>query len=273
MSMELFREIVRQLTPLPTLKKIYLHKDGEPLLNPELEKMVALIKEKSVAHKVAFTTNGVLLNRTRAMEFASSGLDEMNISLDAATPEIYKLIKKCDKLEQIEKTIMSILEKDISFRINLTFIEMKENRHEVELFQRKWEPYPVNIIINQYHDWCGYAANAERLPEVRSRPICDNPFYSLAINVGGSVTICCMDHNREAVVGNVRENSLADIWNGRRIEEVRKKLFDGDNGPLPCGNCTYKMKYREIISPLMLENSKMRDRYETNRLLHINLKC
>ena len=61
---------------------------GEPLLHPDLIKMVDLIKEKGL--RLTIETNGVLLTKSLAHYLKeNSSLAHISVSLDGATPEIH----------------------------------------------------------------------------------------------------------------------------------------------------------------------------------------
>ena len=72
---------------------ITINKDGEPLLHPELPKMVKYAKDKKAAHKINFYTNGILLSETKSLELINSGLDTIHISIDAFSKGTYKKLK------------------------------------------------------------------------------------------------------------------------------------------------------------------------------------
>ena len=83
MSWELFTRIVDQV---PNLARAVLHGVGEPMLVKALPQMVRYLKSRGVY--VLFNSNGTLLNEKNGRALIAAGLDELRVSLDAATPEI-----------------------------------------------------------------------------------------------------------------------------------------------------------------------------------------
>lgn len=59
---------------------------GEPLVRKELPRMIERARSKEGIEDVAITTNGLLFAK-RAKELVEAGLNRVNISLDALTPE------------------------------------------------------------------------------------------------------------------------------------------------------------------------------------------
>ena len=62
------------------------------------------------------------------------------------------------------------------------------------------------------------------------------------VQVNGDVTTCCLDELLENKVGNLREQTLQDIWYGETMQRWRRAHVDGrfeDSGPL-CTRCNWR---------------------------------
>lgn len=129
-----FRRIVDQV---PLIERAVLHGIGEPLLNPDLPRIIAYLKERG-AH-VLFNTNAVLLDQARGDAVVAAGLDELRVSLDAITPDLYAELRGIDKLPRIldnlraymvrrrECAALEIHQPQVSF----WFVGMRENLHQL----------------------------------------------------------------------------------------------------------------------------------------------
>ena len=82
---------------------------GEPLVRKELPEMIARARAKEGVEDVAITTNGLLFAR-RAKELVEAGLNRVNISLDALTPEVFARITRGGKVERVLEAIEKALE-------------------------------------------------------------------------------------------------------------------------------------------------------------------
>ena len=96
MDWDRFRSIVDQL---PQLKRAVLHGVGEPMLVKTLPKMVRYLAERDVY--VLFNTNGTALNERGGRALIAAGLDELRVSLDAATRESFKAVRGRDYFDRI----------------------------------------------------------------------------------------------------------------------------------------------------------------------------
>ncbi|MFQ5862894.1 MAG: radical SAM protein, partial [Candidatus Brocadiales bacterium] len=94
MSWELFKKIIDECKTFEGKGlTFYLHKDGEPLLDPLLIRRVEYIKRNLKNSRVGMNSNAMLLNRKRAMEILNSPIDFMTFSVDGASKEQYEKIR------------------------------------------------------------------------------------------------------------------------------------------------------------------------------------
>jgi MoaA/NifB/PqqE/SkfB family radical SAM enzyme len=83
----------------PVMDRAVLHGIGEPLMHRDLIRMIEYLKARGVY--VPFNTNAVLLTRPMQERLIASGLDELRISLDGATPETYFKIRSIPALDKV----------------------------------------------------------------------------------------------------------------------------------------------------------------------------
>lgn len=104
MSWELFTRIVDQY---PRIARVVLHGVGEPLMVRDLAHMVAYLKKRGTY--VLFNTNGTLLNARKGRELIDSRLDELRVSLDAAEPAAFKIVRGLDRFDQIVSNLRAFV--------------------------------------------------------------------------------------------------------------------------------------------------------------------
>lgn len=99
-SADLMPETARRLLDqLPAVRRVVLHGIGEPTLNPRLPELIQVVKERGAY--ALFNTNGLLLRGGLLEALVLSGLDEVRISVDAATPETYRLVRGADMFSRV----------------------------------------------------------------------------------------------------------------------------------------------------------------------------
>lgn len=129
-----YKEFVHIIEQFPFLDSINLTGIGESLLNKDFLEMVGYLKKKKV--RVFFNTNATLLNEKVSKKLVESGLDEIHISFDAATPETYNKIRKGADFHKVINNIKKLVEtkkrmnKDLP-KIRIVCMMMKNNFYEL----------------------------------------------------------------------------------------------------------------------------------------------
>ena len=100
MSWDLFVSIVDQV---PDLARAVLHGVGEPMLVKNLPRMVRHLKARGVY--VLFNTNGTVLNERNGRALIAAGLDELRVSLDAATADSFRAVRGKDWFHRILRNV------------------------------------------------------------------------------------------------------------------------------------------------------------------------
>ena len=96
MSLDEFTHILGQV---PGAGRVVLHGLGEPLLNPHVAEMVAMAKRKG--RHVLFNSNAVALSEENARALIAAGLDELRVSVDLPSPELYSTVRRGGTLEAV----------------------------------------------------------------------------------------------------------------------------------------------------------------------------
>ncbi|HSR36479.1 MAG TPA: tetratricopeptide repeat protein, partial [Desulfurivibrionaceae bacterium] len=86
MSMELFEVLLGQLTRFEPLQEGVLYLGGEPLLNPNLPRIIRLLRQQTKMERIFFNTNGMLLTEEICQSLAGSGVNFIQVSIDGRSP-------------------------------------------------------------------------------------------------------------------------------------------------------------------------------------------
>ncbi|MBD3222980.1 hypothetical protein GF314_17255, partial [bacterium] len=102
-------------------------------------------------------------------------------------------------------------------------IEVPENRHELDDYKAFWGPLCSEVVVTQLYQWPWTGQK----PEDVVRKPCLKVLDELFVYANGNVTMCCWDVHEKAVIGNVREQTIEEIWNGYAVTQLRNLLDDG----------------------------------------------
>jgi radical SAM protein with 4Fe4S-binding SPASM domain len=246
MDMDLYRQIIDESVDHGRRFRIFLVKDGEPLLHPRLPEMVEYAKVRRAARAVTIISNGISLNQDLAQDLIQAGLDDLTISIDAVSAEQYSNVKGVDGLAKVEDNIQGLMELRKKFKtakpfLRVRMVQLKQNMAEVEAFKEKWGKTADAVDITEFHSWTGAVEDMSPngQPRLKRYP-CPLLWYTGVINWDGSVSLCCIDYNCKGIVGNVKQQSLRDIWNGEKLRQVRRNHLDAEYDQVEiCANCEY----------------------------------
>lgn len=106
---------------------------GETLLHPNFMEM--LEKVIRAGCRVRFQTNGTILTPQKIEKIIRAGVEEIAISIDAATPELFERIRRRARLDKILQNIRLINETKKRLRtdrpqLGFEFVAMRQNIHE-----------------------------------------------------------------------------------------------------------------------------------------------
>lgn len=132
-------ELIRIVDQFPRLERVFLHGIGEPLLNPDLFRMIAYLKGRGAT--VLFNSDAIGLTEKKREGLIASGLDELRVSLDAATPETYRAIRGVPTFQRVRENVRALVEARRSMgagrpAISLWFTVLKDNVQEIPAFIR-----------------------------------------------------------------------------------------------------------------------------------------
>lgn len=229
MSRKLYKKIINEAHNL-NIEYINLHNFGEPLVDKDFVWRVKYAKSKNIK-RISTNTNGTLLTPILITNIIKSGLDELYISVDAATKKTYQKIRIGLNYDQVKKNIKKIisLKKQLKLdhpKIILDFLEFNLNKNETQKFINKWKNIVDNVCISQIHDWSNkkkidIGKSISNYVEFSQSP-CRLPFTEMLINWDGTVSLCCQDIEGELVLGDINKQTISSVWKNKKYEEIRK---------------------------------------------------
>jgi MoaA/NifB/PqqE/SkfB family radical SAM enzyme len=143
---------------LPNLEELQLQGLGEPMMHPRFFDMVAYAVRKGA--RVGTNSNMTLLNAQRAERCITSGLHELNVSLDGATAETYERIRVRAHFERVLRNLQLLIDTKTRLgsatpRLTIVAVVMRQNLHELPELVRLAHRYGVDAVWAQHlcHDF------------------------------------------------------------------------------------------------------------------------
>jgi len=251
MDFNLYKKIIDDICEFEKpIKVLRLYKDGEPLLNPRFADMVRYAKEKKCAERIDTTTNASLLNPKINLDIIEAGLDRINISIEGVNENQYSTFSnyKIDfekLIENIRHLYNNRKNCEIIIKINGDTISDDDKKKFYEIFGDIADGVYIEHIMSC---WPGFDLNARGVKvnqefgiygqKIKEVQVCPYVFYSFSINSDGSASACFLDWSRKLIIGDVKKESVKDIWNGKKLFNLQKMFLEKRRKEHSvCGNC------------------------------------
>jgi len=210
MEKEFFHMLVNDLKSISYSGKVQFAALSEPLLHKDITYFISYLRDKVKGVNIELVTNGDVLNAPRLAALFEAGLNILNISMydgDQQIKYFKEMVKEADIPEEnvlLRRRYLQNGNYGITFSNKGGLIDLKK------------------------------FSTIEKLPLEK---ICYYPFYHMMIDINGDVVPCCHDWGKKGIIGNLYNNSLMEIWNGKKVSLLRKKLSNFDRNIDPCKKC------------------------------------
>ncbi|MBU0699708.1 radical SAM protein [bacterium] len=244
MDMDLYKKIIDEAKSFVWCLQLF--HTGESLLHPKLPEMIEYAQKAGMY--TVLNTNTTLLTKEKALEILSAGLSQISFSFDGPTPEIYEKTRVGASFEQVMNNIKTFiaLKKQQGIKQPCTIIEvipMKETQSHLPDFLKELKSFGADDVrCWGYHEW-----THNKLINNRYYP-CEYPYTIMAVYWDGRVGPCCMDYDGKYIIGDVREQSLSQIWNSSEIQGLRAALQDKNSQVELCKNCSFLASPKTYVS-------------------------
>lgn len=221
--------------------------EGETLINRHFFEMLEYATNHAGSVPVTVTTNGVLLNELRTARLVATGVDIVDISIDANTPETYAKIRVNGDLAVTRANVIRLLrsskEPGVRTKVVVSYIEQPQNVHETADFERFWKEQGADfVVIRKLHSAAGSVADvADRMRhenETVDRRPCVYPWERVVLNPRGHLAFCPADWTHGSTVIDYRSTTIKETWQGEFYQKLRQAHLTNDFSLHSfCGQC------------------------------------
>jgi radical SAM protein with 4Fe4S-binding SPASM domain len=256
MDIELFNMVMKELGPY--LFNVNLYFQGEPMLHPLF---FSFINSCNKTHTVV-STNGHFLSEENSEKIVRSGLNKLIVSLDGTDKETYSSYRMGGNVDNVIEGLKNITyakEKyKSSVKIEIQFLVNRYNEHQIHEVRKLAESMHVLLkmksmqILNKEdiskwlpsdHRFRRYKIKAGEYEINSSLPDrCARLWFNPVITWDGKIVPCCFDKDAEYIMGDLKEDSFREIWNGPRYKIFRRSILSGRHMIEICRNCTSGLK-------------------------------
>ncbi len=213
---------------------LVLHGFGEPFLDKKLIERLEICKKKNIP--TYFSCTPATMTVEKAKKAMDAGLNVLKFSLDAMDEKKIQSIrgKRANFADAVNK-ILELLEykkeKKLKTLLVPCMIDLAMEKTDKKMhkdFLKFWSDKDVFAYIKSQDNRWLYENDANLKSKSHyENQYCEYPWLSLTVMADGNVVPCTQVSNSELVLGNVNDNSLEDIWNGKKYKEFRKMHVTG----------------------------------------------
>ncbi len=244
MSFELYKKIIDELAGHKPLALIPFMR-GESMLHRKFVEMLEYAKSKDIG-PIQIATNASMMKKEIAMALVDLEIDFVSFSIDSIDPETYASIRVNGKLDKVLANIDYFCyyreKKKSRFpEVQVSVVKTGRNQDQVDDFVRHWQGKVDRIRVFEQHTSDGNFGSIGALKDkfkFDKRLPCHKVFNEISIYWNGEIALCCHDWDRKKSIGNVAENSIAQIWKNKRYSWIREThLEKHDQMEELCRNC------------------------------------
>lgn len=218
---------------------------GEPLTDKKIINRIERVKEEFHDAKIKMYSNFNLANEDFIKALLESGLDELNISFNGFNKNSYEKTMGIN----YEKTLSNLKillklkkERNSALKVRLSMALVSYNEDDIAEFIKEWSKQADSVSVNRTHTYGGqvkdvsgkYKINFEK--EVYP---CKYLWNTVVIGVTGDVFLCCLDYNGKYTFGNIRNDSVLNIFYSKNFEKIRALHYSRKLKNLEiCKNCS-----------------------------------
>ena len=256
-------ELVRHEKWLKELSKtvfyVTYYFQGEPFLNPQLLEMIKAAKRYRMY--TATSTNAHFITQDNAEEVVRSGLDQLIISVDGVSQNVYEQYRVHGDLEKVWRATEALVkakQKLNSSTPKLIFqcLAVKPNEHEIPLVFEKAKTLGVDEVRIKSAQLYDYKHGNPLMPdnEEYSRykqtrqgefvlkntggNHCWRMWSGSVVTWDGKVVPCCFDKDAAHAMGELTKDTFNKIWRNPSYQAFRTGILKNRQGIDICQNCT-----------------------------------
>ena len=238
MSMQLFKKIVDQAAK-EGCQDVHLTQYNEPFTDKDLFDRINYIREKGMTSSMY--SNGTLLDDKMREKILENPPDLIRFSVDGVNKKTFESIRVGANFEKVTSNIRKLFQERNAKKKKLPVIEvfftiLDKNKKESKGFLNEWQGkcdfaalYPADS--RESKEFVGFNFN-----KFKPYP-CFNLKEVLVLS-NGKVSICCVDIDGDVILGDLRKQSLKEIIESKKVQDVWKSQLERRCKIPMCVNCS-----------------------------------
>jgi len=255
MDIDFFEGILDELVGVT--EYIYLHVKGEPMLHPDLIRMIELCHQRKM--KVNLTTNGTLMNKWYKQLLEADGLRQVSFSLQSFEEQgkedllsylttIFEFTKEAIlKDKYIELRLWNLESATDETNHNKDILKWIKNSFELEkdlkeeVIKDKGIRLKDHLYLSQSAEFEWPSLDHKRVSDVGT---CHGIKQQMAILVDGTIVPCCLDQEGDIPLGKIGDTKFIDVLNSERTIKMKTGFEKRVLVEELCQKCGFRERFK-----------------------------
>ena len=243
----------------PWLTYVNLYFQGEPLLHPKLDQLMAQCHRHGIYSSTS--TNAHHLTEAKCQALIDAGLSRLIVSIDGLTQETYASYRVGGTLSKVMEGTRNMVEakrqRGRGPHLVWQFLVVGPNEHELPDLLEAASACGVDEVeiktaqLDDPQDGHPLLTEAAAHRRYDRDPItgqwtlrnaledaCWRMWQGAVLTWDGRVVPCCFDKDAHHVMGQLGDQSMAEIWHNAEYAAFRRTLFADRAGIPMCTNCS-----------------------------------
>ncbi len=244
MDFELFKSLFAKIEPYAL--EVCLYNWGEPLLNPDIYRMIAHVAKHRIGTNLS-TNFSFPMTDAQLEKLARSGLEQLIVSLDGIDQTVYEIYRQGGNIQTVRDNVQRLhtIRERLGVKtpqIEWQFIVFKHNEHQRDEARRRHQQIGFDTIrfsspglpyvdmfntdlaaryMPQNKNYWQYNPNLLLDKEYIDEQICHYLYRTAAVNPDGGLTPCCFLHEAKHDFGDLKTDTIDGIWNNAKYLSAR----------------------------------------------------
>ena len=243
MQLDTYKKIIDETAIEQPGTRIWLDFYGEALLAGwKLYYMIDYAKKAGLTN-ICINTNGTVMKQEYAEMLIDAGVDYISLDCDGFKKEVYASVRVNGDRDKFYSNVEYLLEYKKKMKsdtiIDIKVIELEQNRNEIQQIVEYWKNRGAWTAVRRCSQWVDENSKSTGKPEMDSRIACGHAMGTAVISWDGIVGGCAFDYDLAMACGDIKKESLKNIWT-RRNENFLKLHLEHrwDELPVICKYCS-----------------------------------
>jgi radical SAM protein with 4Fe4S-binding SPASM domain len=268
MEFKLFKKIIDDCKENKFKGEVLPFLNGETFLVPNVLDYLRYIRSHLPNSRIVLFSNASKMSSKISDKIIEENLlDVLVVSFDGGTKKAYESVRRGLSFEEVKNNVHYFIKKrnELNKRKPLVTISMvvtKENMNTRKKLKKEFIDAD-EIRFCKMFNFAGQLKKAKNnFSAIKNffykQNYCSRLADFLTILVDGDTALCCFDYEGKINLGNVKEHSIKEIWNGEKRLKILENLNKRKFKELPlCSDCDF-INHNIITRQILKTEPKIR---------------